>query len=520
MKRAVLALLVAVAASPAPMAHAEAGGPVSTSDYAPVGQPLFDFSDRERGMARLSLRVERGLFTVSGDGHLRTFKRKYLYTLTNAASLDGFWLDRLAPSTCGSAYLALPPTLVSGPPGDPDAWQPTTWRGIGDRDLEWACDRPSAEGIAPGATYRFALYTDADPTAAPVDLGGLWISDDFFDSFFPEPLTAHFTYVVPGCFGEAHAVVSEFDLELSATPAQAAPGQALRCTLRATNVGLDRATHVTLWDALPAPLSYVAGSLTRNGAPIADGGVNPLAAGLNLGTLTTGDPTQEISFLARVAPGTPDGASILHVARLSSDQTEPFDSNAVTTRVRVGHGVGPLVAIQSPTAGIYGQDSTPTVQFSVTGVSAGIDPNDIVALLDTQVVANGAKLDLFRLAPGKHTFSVWAVDREGNSGSASVAFDVAPTIGSTILQVMHARSAGLIRLDQTMALLNSALNFAQARLRAGDVKTALMSLEGFRKALNSSARRTTVPGGEPLIQEEAVALLNASAEYLLQHPMP
>src|SRR5262249_37545401 len=106
MKRAVLALLVAVAASPAPTAHAEAGGPVSTSDYAPVGQPLIDFSDTVRGTARLSLRVERGLFTVSDNGHLRTFKRKYLYTLTNTAFSDGLWLDQLAPSTCGAAYLA------------------------------------------------------------------------------------------------------------------------------------------------------------------------------------------------------------------------------------------------------------------------------------------------------------------------------------------------------------------------------------------------------------------------------
>jgi hypothetical protein len=115
---------------------------------------------------------------------------------------------------------------------------------------------------------------------------------------------------------------------------------------------------------------------------------------------------------------------------------------------------------------------------------------------------------------------VTAVDRDGNSGSASVTFQVAATLGSTIQQVMHARAAGLIRLDQTMALLNSALNFAQQRLRAGDTRTALMSIEGFLKAVNSSARRTAVPGAEPLIQEEAVKLLSASGEYLLQHPSP
>jgi len=364
------------------------------------------------------------------------------------------------------------------------------------------------------------LYTDADPTVAEVDVDGLWISDDFFDSFFPETVTSHFSYFVPGCTGASHADVPEFDLELSSTPSRAAPGQALRCTLRATNVGLQRATHVRLWDTLPQGLSYVAGSLTRNGAAVPDGGVNPLASGLDLGTFTPGDPTQELSFLARIAPGVPSGATITHTAQLSSDQTAPFDSNAVTTEVRVSHGPAPIITIQSPAPGTYSQDSTPAVQFTAAGVAAGIDPNDVIALLDDRAVANGEKLDLFRLATGPHTLTVTAVDRDGNSGSASVTFQVAATLSSTIQQVMHARAAGLIRLDQTMALLNSALNFAQQRLRAGDTRTALMSIEGFLKAVNSSARRTAVPGGEPLIQEEAVKLLSASGEYLLQHPAP
>lgn len=519
MKRAVLALLVVIAAAPAAVAHAEAEGPYLI-DYAPVGSPLTDFSDVARGTARLSLRIEGGLFTASSGGRLRTFKRKYIYTLGSSVISGGLWLDQIAPSTCGSAYLALPPTPLFGPPGDPEAWEPTAWRGIGDRELGWGCADPVYEGIAAGAAYQFILYTDADPTVAQVDVDGLWISDDFFDSFFPETVTSQFTYYVLGCTGAPHAVVPEFDLELSATPSRAAPGQALRCTLRVTNVGLQRATNVRLWDTLPQGLSYVAGSLTRNGAAVPDGGVNPMASGLNLGALTPGDPTQELSFLARIAPGVPSGATITHTARLSSDQTAPFDSNAVTTEVRVSHGPAPIVTIQSPAPGTYSQDSTPAVQFTATGVAAGIDPNDVIAILDNRAVANGEKLDLFRLTTGTHTLTVTAVDRDGNSGSASVTFQVAATLGSTIQQVMHARATGLIRLDQTMALLNSALNFAQQRLRAGDTRTALMSIEGFLKAVNSSARRTAVPGAEPLIQEEAVKLLTASGEYLLQHPSP
>jgi uncharacterized repeat protein (TIGR01451 family) len=520
MKRAVLALLVAIAASPAAVAPAEAAGPAYPIEYSTVVQPLTDFSDVARGTVRLSLRVEDGLFAVSSGGRLRTFKRRYSYRLGSSALSGGLWLNQFAPSTCGSSYLALVPTVVSGPPGDPEAWQPTTWRGIGDRELGWECAHPTTEGIADGAAYQFVLYTDADPSSAPVDVDGLWISDDFFDSFFPETVSSHFNSIVPGCSGAPHAVVPEFDLELSSTPERAAPGQALRCTLRVTNVGLQRATNVKLWDPLPTSLTYVAGSLARNGAPVADGGSNPLAAGFNLGALTPGDPTQEITFLARVAPGVPSGTTITHATQLSSDQTAPFDSNAVTTEVLAGSGTPPAVTIQSPTAGAYSQGSTPTVQFTARGIDAEIDPNDVVAVLDGRLIANGEPLDLFGFTTGPHTLRVTAVDRAGNRGSASVTFEVAATVSSTIQQVCHARAAGLIRLDQTMALLNSALNFALARLRAGDTRTALMSIEGFRKAVNSSARRTVVPGGEPLIHEDAVKLLDASAAYLLLHPAP
>ena len=65
------------------------------------------------------------------------------------------------------------------------------------------------------------------------------------------------------------------------------PGDMLRYTITVQNSAAIPATGVVLNDAVPANTTYVANSTLLNGAPFGqpDGGVSPLAAGINVGTI-------------------------------------------------------------------------------------------------------------------------------------------------------------------------------------------------------------------------------------------
>jgi putative ABC transport system permease protein len=81
-------------------------------------------------------------------------------------------------------------------------------------------------------------------------------------------------------------------------------GQEATVTLRVINDGADAANEVVVNDEPPAPLTYIRGSLTRDGAPVPDvGGDIPLSqglarSGLNLGAVA-GHSTTTLSYRAR-----------------------------------------------------------------------------------------------------------------------------------------------------------------------------------------------------------------------------
>src|SRR5262249_13624028 len=58
-------------------------------------------------------------------------------------------------------------------------------------------------------------------------------------------------------------------------------GETLRYTITVANTGNENAVNVTLRDAVPVNTTYVAGSTTLNGAPVADvAGLSPLVNGM------------------------------------------------------------------------------------------------------------------------------------------------------------------------------------------------------------------------------------------------
>ena len=85
-------------------------------------------------------------------------------------------------------------------------------------------------------------------------------------------------------------VVQKVSTDLTGDPAVLLPGETLRYTITVRNTGTDHATGAVLRDNVPVNTSYVAGSTTLNGTPVADAaGRSPLVDGMQINT--PADPT-------------------------------------------------------------------------------------------------------------------------------------------------------------------------------------------------------------------------------------
>jgi large repetitive protein len=103
------------------------------------------------------------------------------------------------------------------------------------------------------------------------------------------------------------------------SPGTVDPGDVLRYTITVQNSAATPATGLVLVDAVPANTTYVANSTQLDGAPYGqpDGGAAPLAAGIDLGTLTVGNSVI-VQFDLRVNDATPAGTVISNQAVVRS----------------------------------------------------------------------------------------------------------------------------------------------------------------------------------------------------------
>ena len=152
------------------------------------------------------------------------------------------------------------------------------------------------------------------------------------------------------------------------------PGDTLRYTITVQNSAAIPATAVLLRDSVPANTTYVANSTLLNGLPVGqpDGGVSPLASGINIsssdltpplpgpgaGTISPG-ASGTLQFDLRVNPGTPAGTLISNQAVVSSaglpNLLTDGDGNPATgpepTVVVVGAGQQLLISKQVSVVG-------------------------------------------------------------------------------------------------------------------------------------------------------------------------
>jgi uncharacterized repeat protein (TIGR01451 family) len=128
--------------------------------------------------------------------------------------------------------------------------------------------------------------------------------------------------------------VDKISTDLTGDPNVLMSGETLRYTITIRNVGTENAVDVTLRDAVPANVTYVAGTTRLNATVIADGpsGAAPLTDGILI--YAPGDPTPgalaagstaTIEFDVVVYPNLPDGTVISNQGFVSAPGDDIFD---------------------------------------------------------------------------------------------------------------------------------------------------------------------------------------------------
>ncbi len=197
------------------------------------------------------------------------------------------------------------------------------------------------------------------------------------------------------------------------------PGDTLRYTITTENSGANAATGVVLRDTVPANTTYVANSTLLNGSPFGqpDGGVSPLASGINAGTITPG-ATSTLQFDLRVNAGTPAGTLIRNQAVVDSvelpDLLTDGDGNRSTgpepTVIVVGVGQQLSITKQVTVVGGGAALAGATLEYVVNATNIGPLPAINVVITD----------DIGTSAPGQLAYVSGSATMNGSTAGVSV----------------------------------------------------------------------------------------------------
>jgi uncharacterized repeat protein (TIGR01451 family) len=273
------------------------------------------------------------------------------------------------------------------------------------------------------------------------------------------------------------------------------PGDTLRYTITVQNSAAIPATGIVLTDSVPANTTYVANSTLLNGAPVGqpDGGVSPLASGINVGTIAPG-ATAVLQFDLRVNAGTPAGTVISNQAVVDSvelpDLLTDGDGNPAT-------GPEPTVVVVGG-----GQQLSITKQVTVVGGGAAIpgavleyvvSVSNITAVPAINVVITD---DLNASAPGQLAYVNGSATMNGSSAGVSFA---GSTITANYAAVSGPLDPGTVVVLRFRAILDPGL-------AAGTIVTNTGVVAWNNPTQTASASVSIVVGGIP-----GVAVLNGTA---------
>jgi uncharacterized repeat protein (TIGR01451 family) len=227
-------------------------------------------------------------------------------------------------------------------------------------------------------------------------------------------------------------------------------GDTLRYTITVTNSAAIPATGVLLRDTVPANTTYAANSTLLNGAPVGqpDGGVSPLAAGININTLAPG-ATATIQFDLRVNVGTPAGTVISNQAVVDSvelpDLLTDGDGNPST-------GPEPTVIVVG-----FSQQLSITNQVMVVNGGAAVPG---AALEYTIIVTNPASVaatnvvitdNLDASVPGQLVYVNGSATMNGSTAGVSFAGSTITADYSAVSGALNAGGVITLRFRATLA---------------------------------------------------------------------
>ncbi len=120
-----------------------------------------------------------------------------------------------------------------------------------------------------------------------------------------------------------------------------------------------------------------------------------------------------------------------------------------------------MITITSPEAKAYDVTDPVAIAFTATDAVSGV--KDVLATLNGQPVENGDVIDVSMLLKGDNTLLVEAMDKAGNSSSASVTFQFDITIDGLIETV---ETSGFQEEYRTCSCLHAQVDPARPGSRA------------------------------------------------------
>jgi uncharacterized repeat protein (TIGR01451 family) len=183
--------------------------------------------------------------------------------------------------------------------------------------------------------------------------------------------------------------IDKVSADIDGDPTVLLAGERLQYTITVRNIGTTEATDAMLRDAVPTNTSYVAGSTTLNGAPVADGagGASPLIDGILLTTPAAATPGL---MPGSAGTGSQDAATIVFVVRVNDDVV---DGTIISNQGFVSAPAFSILdrpsddprtpAVDDPTRNLVGDlpflFAEKTAALQVDGLSPGIvDPGDVL----------------------------------------------------------------------------------------------------------------------------------------------
>ena len=449
------------------------------------------------GQAGPAFRVRKISTDVTGDPNsLRAGDRLY-YTITvqnigNENAANVLLRDAVPVNTI---YVAGSTTLNGGTVSDAGGRSPLVngmpirSPGVTTPGLMLAAPASSQSNVA---TITFSVIVD------PGVINGVVISNQAFvtaanngivDYPSDDPDTPIVNDPTRDSVGNAPLLYAEKRVALSVdlgSPGIVDPDDVLRYTITVQNSAATSATGVILRDSVPVNTTYVANSSRLNGADGGqpDGGVSPLSAGINVGTIAS-SATVVVQFDLRVNAGTPAGTMISNQAVADSVEL----SDVLTD------GDGSPASAPEPTVVIVGdrQQLSITKQVVVVGGGAAfpraqleyiIRVMNISAVPATDVVITD---DLDGSQPGRLVYVSGSATMNGRTAGVTLA-------GSTITS-NYAATSGPLDPGEVVVLRFRAV--LASRLADATVVTNTGMVTWNQSTQTASAGVSVIVGGVP-----------------------